>query len=56
MNDEQTSIATLIYWKDGVEKERIERWLKKLKEQGFIEGETTNEYNPNYGGHVWYIP
>jgi transcription initiation factor IIE alpha subunit len=54
--NEKTAIATLIHWKDGVDKERIERWLKKLQEQGHIQSQTTNEYNPNHGEPVWYIP
>lgn len=56
MNDEPKAIASLIYWKDGVEKERIERWLNKLKEQGHIQAEVTREYNPSWGEPCWYIP
>lgn len=55
MNDEK-SIASLIYWKDGVEKERIERWLKKLQEQGHLHSHVTHEYTPEYGEPCWYIP
>jgi len=56
MNDEPKSIASLIHWKDGVEKERIERWLKKLQEQGYIQAQYTGTYNPDHGEPVWYIP
>jgi hypothetical protein len=54
--DEPTAIASLIYWAPGVDRARIERWLQKLQEQGYVEGETTREYNPEHGSPVWYIP
>lgn len=54
--NERTSKATLVHWKDEVDKERIERWLAKLKEQGYIHSAYTGEYNPEHGEPVWYIP
>ena len=53
---ENTNIASLIFWKSIEEKERIERWLKKLQDEGHIESHSTHEYNPSYGEPVWYIP
>ena len=50
------SKASLIFWKDEVEKERIERWIKKLKEQGYVQSHYTGEYNADFGEPVWYIP
>jgi DNA-binding PadR family transcriptional regulator len=54
--NEETAIATLIHWKDDVDKERIERWLKKLQEQGFIQSQETHEYKTMFGSPCWYIP
>lgn len=50
------AIASLIYWNSEVEKERIERWIAKLKENGFVDSSTTREYTPEWGSPVWYIP
>jgi len=59
MNDKIPHIpklASIIYWKDTAEKERVERWIKKLMEQGHIEAHTTREYNSYCGEPVWFIP
>ena len=53
---EEKAIASLIYWAPGVERDRVERWLKKLQEQGYIQSETTREYDSSIGEPVWYIP
>ena len=55
-NTPQKSVASLIYFKDGIEKARIERWIQKLKEQGYVQAHVTKEYNPAHGEPVWYIP
>lgn len=51
-----THIASLIYFKKGTSKARIERWIKALEEKGVIDASTTREYNNNHGNPVWYIP
>ena len=56
MKANHKSNASLIFWKDDVEKERIERWIAKLMEQGHVVGHTTREYDAQYGEPVWYIP
>lgn len=56
MDANQKAVASLIHFKDGVEKERVERWIQKLKEQGHVESADTREYNPSWGCPVWYIP
>lgn len=56
MNEEKKAIASLIHWSDGVDKERIERWLKKLQDEGHIQSQETHEYNPSWGSPCWYIP
>ncbi len=53
---EQTELASLIFWKSPADKERVLRWLEKLKEQGFLESHTTHEYNAAHGEPCWYIP
>jgi hypothetical protein len=53
---ERKAVASLIYFADEVEKERVEKWIAKLKEQGHVVGSTTREYDPAIGGPVWYIP
>ena len=52
----QNELASLIYWKSPTDKERVLRWLEKLKEQGYLESHTTHEYNPDMGAPCWYIP
>ena len=54
--DKDTNIASLIFWRSIEDKERIERWIKRLQEQGHIESASTHTYNPEYGQPVWYIP
>lgn len=56
MEDRPTQIASLIYFKQGVDKERILRWIKALEEKGVIDGSVTQEYCPEFGEPVWYIP
>ena len=48
--------ASLIFWNANVSKERIEKAIKKLKEDGLIHSEDTREYNYDHGTPVWYIP
>jgi transcription initiation factor IIE alpha subunit len=53
---ERKAVASLIFFADHVEKERVEKWIEKLKEQGHVVGSTTREYDPAIGEPVWYIP
>jgi hypothetical protein len=54
--EQDTNIASLIYWKNIEDKERILRWLQKLQEEGRIESHTTQTYYAPHGEPVWYIP
>lgn len=54
--DKQTRVASLIFFSSDVEKERVLKWIGKLQEQGHVESHTTQEYDPNCGEPVWYIP
>jgi len=53
---ERKAVASLIYFADDVQRERVEKWIVKLKEQGHVVGSVTREYDPVYGEPVWYIP
>lgn len=53
---ERKRVASLIYFADEVERERVERWIAKLKKQGHVVGSVTKEYDSGYGEPVWYIP
>jgi hypothetical protein len=53
---ERKAVASLIYFADEVERERVEKWIAKLKQQGHVVGSVTKEYDPGYGDPVWYIP
>lgn len=55
-SEERKAVASLIYFADEVTKERVERWIAKLKEQGHVVGSVTREYEPAYGEPCWYIP
>lgn len=55
-DDERKAVASLIYFADDVSKERVERWIEKLKVEGYVVGSVTREYEPAYGEPVWYIP
>ena len=54
--DKQTRVASLIFFSSDVEKERVLKWIAKLEAQGYVEGNVTKEYDPNYGEPCWYIP
>jgi hypothetical protein len=57
MEDNQnTRVASLIYFADHVQKERAEKWVAKLIEQGHAVAATTREYDATYGDPCWYIP
>jgi hypothetical protein len=55
-SNKRKAVASLIYFADEVECERVERWIAKLKAQGHVVGSVTKEYDPGYGDPVWYIP
>jgi len=51
-----TEVAALIYFDKHVTKERVEKWVAKLKEQGHATSAVVGEYDTNIGAPVWYIP
>jgi hypothetical protein len=54
--NDSPSVASVVYFKDGVTKERVEKWLNKLMEQGYVVGHDTREYQDAFGSPTWYIP
>lgn len=54
--ENQTEIASLIYWNTGITKKAIERVIQELIRRGMVHSDTTREYNTEIGGPVWYIP
>ncbi len=54
--EKTTEIASLIYWNNGVTKDEVDTVIRELIRRRLVHSETTREYNPNYGGPVWYIP
>lgn len=54
--NKEPNVASLIFFKPGVDIERVERWIKALEEKGVIDGSVTKEYDSTYGDPCWYIP
>lgn len=69
--DNETAVAALIYFREGVTKgqvrsvlEQFATLLEQRKDDVQIDremtvdrtGMTVNNYDPRYGGPVWYIP
>ena len=49
------TIATLIVWEDGIDPERIKRWLDKLRDAGHIKTAQTQDFNSEYTYPVLYL-
>ncbi len=47
--------ATLIHWAEGIDQERIDRWIEKMKEAGFIDSSNTQDYNPDETAPTLYF-
>lgn len=54
-NDPQ-SVASLIYFRDGISLGEAERIIRELENKNLIHSHTTREYNEAWGSPVWYIP
>ncbi len=52
--NEQMVGAVLVFKSDDVE--RVQEFLNRLVERDIIQPATAREFNPQYGGPVWYIP
>jgi hypothetical protein len=50
------ALSALIHFTDEVERERAIRWIEELRKRGHVQSYTCEEYNPNWGFPVWYIP
>ncbi len=53
---EPVKVAALIYFKEGVDIERVRAWVAKLEAAGHTEGAVVSDYAPAYGAPVWYVP
>lgn len=51
----ETRCGVVLEFKSGVSKKEIERILAEIKDR-LQYMPTIHEFNPNYGGPVWYIP
>lgn len=56
MPEENIQIASLIYWNNTSEMERILKWIEKLKDAGHVRDAVTRDYNEDCGMPVFYIP
>lgn len=52
----QDRIVTMIVWENGVEFDRIKRWLDKLKDAGHIDYVNTQDYNEENTSPILYFP
>jgi len=58
---DKTQTGTVLVFKEGVSKEKIRERLKALNDildlKYYLDGKIhLNEFNPNWGGPVWYVP
>jgi hypothetical protein len=52
----QDQIGALIVFKSHVEYERVMRWVQALREKDVVENATVQNFDPNHGYPVFYIP
>ena len=55
MNDQNKQAGTVLVFKEGVSKEEAQKALDALKHL-LAYTPRVNEFNPDWGGPVWYIP
>jgi hypothetical protein len=48
--------ATLLVWREGIDPERIQNWIKRLEDLGVLETVRTNEFNSEETFPVLYLP
>jgi hypothetical protein len=48
--------ATLLVWREGIDSERIQNWIKRLEDLGVLETVRTNEFNSEETFPVLYLP
>jgi hypothetical protein len=52
-------IGAVLVFRDGVDIERVQKYLDKLAEQDIIDKNASSkavEYDPSWGSPVWYVP
>jgi hypothetical protein len=50
------NIASLLYWRDGISVEEVNRIIANLKGRGLVTHSNTEEYIDAMGGPVLYFP
>lgn len=48
--------GALLVFNQDVSPERIAQWVNQLKEKGVLESGGVYDFNPDWGGPVWYVP
>ena len=48
--------ATLLVWKEGVDSERIQKWIQRLEDLGCLETVLTQEFDTEHTFPVLYLP
>lgn len=58
LNKEYTpnQVAALIIFNDNVEKQRVEKWIKKLKEQGHVQNADVKAFDSRMESPCLYFP
>jgi transcription initiation factor IIE alpha subunit len=56
MTNDTKSVASLVYWRDGVSVEEAQKIMNELVDRGLVQCETTRDYQSEFGSPVWYIP
>jgi hypothetical protein len=59
----QKRLGVVLVFKEGLDRAKAEGLIQKLVTEGYLDTSyyveqkpTVNEFNPEYGGPVWYIP
>jgi hypothetical protein len=61
MSEQKTQAGTVLVFKEGVSKEEAQKRLEALRDildlGYFLSGmPQVQEFNPDWGGPVWYVP
>jgi len=55
-NKEPRQVGAVIHFLPGVTRVAALQAIRALEEQNLIEWKTVQEYNPDYGSPVFYVP
>ena len=54
--NDSKSVASLIYFRDGITLKEVETVIEELKQRGLITHSKTQDYIDAFGGPVLYFP